>query len=78
MIGQKSSIDFDDLGKLEYCSCLLKETLRLYPPSTMTFRELVEDHTVDGYNIPSGTVMVVRSSNIHSGFGIQCKNYNEN
>ena len=58
-IGQKSTIDFEDLGKLEYCSCVLKETLRLYPPSTMTFRELVKSHTVDGYNIPRGTVMVV-------------------
>ena len=69
MIGQKSSIDFDDLGKLEYCSWVLKETLRLYPPSTMTFRELAKNHTVDGYNIPRGTVMVVSCSNIDRGFG---------
>ena len=60
VLGQKSSIDFDDLGKLEYCGWLLKETLRLYPPSTMTFRELTKDHVVDGYKVPNGTVMVVR------------------
>ena len=44
----------------------------------MTFRELVKDHIVDGYNIPSGTVMVVSSSNVQSDFGKQCKNYKEN
>ncbi len=59
MIGQKSDISFEDLGKLEYCTWVFKETLRLYPPSTMTFRELTHDHPIDGYQVPKGSVIVV-------------------
>ncbi|XP_068609909.1 cholesterol 24-hydroxylase-like isoform X2 [Brachionichthys hirsutus] len=54
VIGMKNDVSFDHLGDLVYLSQVLKETLRLYPPSPALYRHLPEDIIIDGINIPAG------------------------
>ncbi|KAK0135919.1 Cholesterol 24-hydroxylase [Merluccius polli] len=57
VIGMKQQISYDDLGELTYLSQVLKETLRLYPSAPGTHREVVEDMTAGGYNVPGGAIL---------------------
>ncbi|KAK7093858.1 hypothetical protein V1264_007543 [Littorina saxatilis] len=50
-----TDIAWSDLPKLEYVSCCIKETLRLYPPAPGIVRILTKDVTMDGVEVPSGT-----------------------
>ncbi|XP_038071644.1 cholesterol 24-hydroxylase-like [Patiria miniata] len=57
VFGDKDRIDYADLGKLEYLSMVIKETLRLWPPAFGTNRLMAYDMSVLGYKIPEGTVV---------------------
>ena len=48
-------IDFDDLPRFEFIHDVIRETLRLYPPAPLLFRQPLQDYDVDGYRIPGGT-----------------------
>nr|BAC03539.1 unnamed protein product [Homo sapiens] len=50
VIGSKRYLDFEDLGRLQYLSQVLKESLRLYPPAWGTFRLLEEETLIDGFS----------------------------
>lgn len=53
--GGSTHVEFDNLHKLEYMAMVLKETLRLYCPVTLIFRQLGRDVVLDGYSMPKGT-----------------------
>jgi len=57
--GSRTNIEFDDLTKLEYMGMVMKETLRLYPPVTILFRQLGKDVVLDGYSVPKQTNVIV-------------------
>jgi cytochrome P450 len=48
-----------DLPKLEYTEMVVKESMRLYPPVWMFFREPIEDVTLGGYTIPKGSIIEI-------------------
>ncbi|KAM4662407.1 cholesterol 24-hydroxylase-like [Discoglossus pictus] len=52
VIGSKRDLEYEDLGKLQYLSQVLKETLRLYPTAPGTSRELTEEMVIEGVRIP--------------------------
>jgi cytochrome P450 len=52
---QRSSIA--ELGKLEYLRAVLQESMRLYPPVWGTTREAVGEDSLNGYEIPSGSMV---------------------
>ena len=53
--GEKEDLEFEDLGKLVYLEQCMKETLRLHPPATMTFRKTHHrSETVNDVLIPKG------------------------
>ncbi|KAM4690204.1 cholesterol 24-hydroxylase [Rhinophrynus dorsalis] len=54
VIGVKRDISFEDIGKLEYMTQVLKESLRIYPPGPGTNRYIEEDIVIDGIRIPRG------------------------
>ena len=47
-----------DLPELTYTEQVMKEGLRLYPPSQELIREAAEDDVIDGYRIPAGTTVM--------------------
>ncbi|XP_056403231.1 cholesterol 24-hydroxylase-like [Hyla sarda] len=55
VIGCKIDIEYDDLGKLQYLSQVLKETLRLYPTAPGTSRTIEQEMIIEGVKIPAGS-----------------------
>ncbi|XP_039740134.1 cholesterol 24-hydroxylase isoform X3 [Pteropus medius] len=58
VIGSKRHLDYEDLGRLQYLSQVLKESLRLYPPAWGTFRLLEEETLIDGVRVPGNTPLL--------------------
>jgi cytochrome P450 len=50
---------FTDLSKLSYTDSVIRETLRLYPPTWLIGRAPIEDWSVAGYHIPCGTSVLL-------------------
>lgn len=48
-----------DLAELEYTRCCLSEALRLYPPAYNFTRVSLEEHTLSGYPVPKGSMVIV-------------------
>ncbi|KAE8683085.1 FUS3-complementing protein 2 isoform 1 [Hibiscus syriacus] len=63
VVGNKSKVDPEDINKMEYLKCVIKETLRLHPPNII--RKLSAPVKLGGYDIPSGTNVMVNSWAIH-------------
>ena len=62
IIGKKPKIEAEDIQKMEYIQCVIKESLRLHPPVPLLVpRETAEDVEIDGYHIPSKTRVFVNA-----------------
>ncbi|KAM8920828.1 cholesterol 24-hydroxylase-like [Pelodytes ibericus] len=61
VIGSKRDLDYVDLGKLQYLSQVLKESLRLYPTAPGTSRWLEEESVIEGYKIPAKVTLMFNS-----------------
>ncbi len=55
----------EDLPQLQYTNMVIKESMRLYPPVAIFGREAVEDYQLDGYEIPSGCVVMLSQWVMH-------------
>ncbi|KHN42045.1 Cytochrome P450 82C4 [Glycine soja] len=66
-IGKDRKVEESDITKLVYLQAIVKETMRLYPPSPLiTLRAAMEDCTFSGgYHIPAGTRLMVNAWKIH-------------
>ncbi|XP_027359631.1 cytochrome P450 CYP82D47-like [Abrus precatorius] len=66
-IGKDRKVEECEMKKLVYLQAIVKETLRLYPPSPIiTFRAAMDDCTFScGYRIPAGTHLMVNAWKIH-------------
>ncbi|CAI8588792.1 unnamed protein product [Vicia faba] len=66
-IGKDRKVEESDIKNLVYLQAIVKETLRLYPPSPIiTLHESINDCTFScGYHIPAGTQLMVNVWKIH-------------
>ncbi|KAL2905220.1 Cytochrome P450 82A3 [Bienertia sinuspersici] len=64
-IGKEKQVSILDIPKLVYLQAIVKETLRLYPPTPLiNQREFTEDCTIGNYHVKSGTKLIVNVSKI--------------
>jgi len=50
---------------LEYLDCIIKETLRLFPPAWTINRSPKTDQVVGGYTVPKGTSIMINTLRLH-------------
>ncbi|NXW20778.1 CP4V2 protein, partial [Circaetus pectoralis] len=58
-------VTMDDLKKLRYLECVVKEALRLFPSVPLFARALREDCCIKGYQVPKGTNVLVITYALH-------------
>ncbi|KAH9319494.1 hypothetical protein KI387_021263, partial [Taxus chinensis] len=60
VVGKDRIVTESDLGSMEYLKCVVKESLRLYPPAPLLFpHESTQDCIVGGFFIPQKTRLMV-------------------
>ncbi|ESO85928.1 hypothetical protein LOTGIDRAFT_130075, partial [Lottia gigantea] len=60
-----SEVHPNKFDELPYLTCVINESLRLYPPVTTYFRQAINDDIINGYSIPAGTIIGLSISGLH-------------
>jgi cytochrome P450 len=62
---QGRSPTMQDLARLPYTDCVVKEALRLYPPAWATVRTATKDCEIAGYRVPAGCPVLMSQWIMH-------------
>ncbi|NXS08681.1 CP4B1 protein, partial [Neodrepanis coruscans] len=66
ILGDRDSIEWEDLGKMTYTTMCIKESLRLFPPVPSVSRQLSKPITFpDGRSLPAGCQVALNIFGIH-------------
>ncbi|KQJ89482.1 cytochrome P450 714C3 isoform X1 [Brachypodium distachyon] len=63
--GRPTLPDADALRRLKTITMVIQETLRLYPPASMMYREALEDVKLGGLDVPRGTIIQTAMLMLH-------------
>ena len=55
----------EDVPKLEYTRAVVSESMRLYPPAWTMGRKLMEPHTIGGFTLPAGALVIMSQWVVH-------------
>lgn len=62
---KKLKISYNDLKEMQYLDMILQETLRLFPPIPLLFRNVTKDINLGGVEVPGGSQMVINVFSMH-------------
>ncbi|XP_045884237.1 cytochrome P450 4B1 [Meles meles] len=66
ILGDRDSLQWDDLGKMTYLTMCIKESFRLYPPVPQVYRQLSKPvNFVDGRSLPAGSLISLHIYALH-------------
>ncbi|OWF40063.1 cytochrome P450 4B1-like [Mizuhopecten yessoensis] len=63
--GDRTFIQWEDLGKLQKLTLFMKENMRMYPPVMFSTKQLSKPLELDGVSFPTGTSLTVSFLNLH-------------
>jgi len=55
----------EDVPKLEYTRAVISESMRLYPPAWTMGRRVMEPHTIGGFLLPAGALVIMSQWVVH-------------
>jgi cytochrome P450 len=62
---KSEDIEWDDLPKLKHLTMCIKEALRLHTPVPAIQRQTTQDMTIDGHQIPAGSLLLIQLYILH-------------
>ncbi|KAK8986972.1 hypothetical protein V6N11_055289 [Hibiscus sabdariffa] len=66
VVGKESKVEMEDISKMGYLKCVIKETLRLHPASPLLApRRTSASVKLGGHDIPSDTTVLINAWAIH-------------
>nr|XP_003411242.1 cytochrome P450 4B1 [Loxodonta africana] len=66
ILGDRDTVQWDDLGKMTYLTMCIKESFRLYPPVPQVYRQLSKPvNFVDGRSLPAGSLISLHIYALH-------------
>ncbi|XP_031825032.1 cytochrome P450 4B1-like [Sarcophilus harrisii] len=66
ILGNRNTIQWEDLGKMTYLTLCIKESFRLYPPVPQIYRQLNKPITfMDGKSLPEGSLVSLHIYALH-------------